>query len=64
MMGNPQDKKSTGRPKRLWNDNIRTDLSEMDYEMWTWFNWFKIQSLIVEFCEYSDELSGSIKYGP
>ena len=29
-MGKPEEKKSLGRPRRRWEDNIKTDLQKVD----------------------------------
>ena len=30
-MGRPEGKRSLGRPRRRWEDNIKMDLEEMDH---------------------------------
>jgi len=43
LVGKPEGKKGPfGRPRRRWEDNIRTDLSEMDEKVWTEFIWLII----------------------
>ena len=31
-MGKPEGKRPLGRPRRRWEDNIKMDLREVDYE--------------------------------
>jgi hypothetical protein len=32
LVGNPEGKRPLGRPKRRWEDNIRLDLREIEWE--------------------------------
>jgi len=38
LLGKPEGKRSLGRPKRTWEDNIRMDLREIGYEGVEWIN--------------------------
>jgi hypothetical protein len=42
----------------MWEDNIRMDLREIGWNVWTGFIWFRVGS-----CEHGNEPSGSIKGG-
>jgi hypothetical protein len=35
LMGNPEGKRTLGRPRRRWEDNIRMDLQEVGCGVWT-----------------------------
>jgi hypothetical protein len=37
LVGKPEEKIPRRRPRRRWEDNIRMDLSETGWEMWTGF---------------------------
>jgi hypothetical protein len=37
FIGKPEEKRPLGRPVRRWKDNIRTDLRDTGWEMWTGF---------------------------
>jgi hypothetical protein len=45
-----------GRPKRRWKDNIRMDLREIGWKLWTGFIWIRIGVN-----EHGNETLGSIK---
>jgi len=36
LIGKPNGKRTLGRPRRRWEDNIRMDLNEMGYEGRKW----------------------------
>jgi hypothetical protein len=38
LVAKPEGKKPLGRPRRRWEDNIRTDFREI----WTEFVWLKV----------------------
>jgi hypothetical protein len=56
--GKPEGKRPIGRPRRTWDDNIRTDLRETGWEGVDW-----MQLAQVGCCEHGNEPSGSIKGG-
>jgi hypothetical protein len=35
-------KRPLGRPRRRWEDNIKMDLQEVGYEVWTGLSWLRI----------------------
>ena len=41
-MGKPEGKKSLGRPRRRWEDNIKMDLQEVGCGLWTGSTWLRI----------------------
>jgi hypothetical protein len=45
LMGKPEGRRSLGRPRRRWLDNIRIDLVEVgwgDVDLWTGLVWLRI----------------------
>ena len=42
MLGNSEGKRTLGRPRRSWEDNIKTDLQELDVGVWTGSIWLRI----------------------
>ena len=59
LVGKPEGKRPLGRPRRRWEDNIKMDLQEVGGVETGW-SWLRIGTGT---CEYSNELSGSIKCG-
>jgi hypothetical protein len=57
----PEGKRLLGRPRRLWEDNIKVDLREIGIE------WGELDSAgsgerpVAGFCEHGNEPPGSIK---
>jgi hypothetical protein len=43
LVGNLKGKKPYGRPKRRWED-IRMDIREVRWELWTGFKWLRTES--------------------
>jgi hypothetical protein len=39
LVGRPEGKRSLGRPRRRWEDNIKTDLRETGID---WVNWIQL----------------------
>jgi hypothetical protein len=39
---NPGEKKPLGRPRRIWNYNIKLDLQKQDELAWTGLIWLRI----------------------
>jgi hypothetical protein len=35
-VGKPEGKRTLGRPRRRWNDNIKMDIQEVGYEYMDW----------------------------
>jgi hypothetical protein len=42
LVGKPESKRSNGRPRRRWEDNIKMDLQEVGYRAWTELSWLRI----------------------
>jgi len=44
LVGKPEGKKSLGRPRRRWVDNIRMDLQEVRYGYMDWIGLARIET--------------------
>jgi hypothetical protein len=42
LVRKPEGKISLGRPRRRWEDNIKTDLEEVGWGEWTGSSWLRI----------------------
>ena len=42
LVGKPEGKGPLGRPRRRWEDNIKTDLQEVGCGVWTESRWLRI----------------------
>jgi hypothetical protein len=42
LEGKPEGKRQLGRPRRRWEDNIKTDLQDVVREAWTGLIWLRI----------------------
>jgi hypothetical protein len=42
LVGKPEGKRPVGRSRRRWVDNIRMDLGEVGWAMWTGLVWLRI----------------------
>jgi hypothetical protein len=42
LLGKPEGKRPLGIPRRRWVDNIRMDLGEVEWVMWTGLVWLRI----------------------
>ena len=42
LVGKPEGKRPMGRPRRRWEDNIKTDLQEVGGGCGTGWSWFRI----------------------
>jgi hypothetical protein len=61
LVGRPEGRRSLGRPRRRWEDNIKMDLREIgfgDVDV-DWIHWAQVAGS----CEHDNEPSGSIKCG-
>jgi hypothetical protein len=56
-VGKPEGKRTLGRTRRRWEDNIKIDLQEVVCGVWTGSISFRIGNA----CECGNETSGSIK---
>jgi hypothetical protein len=41
LVGNPERKKPLVRPRRRWENGIKTDLREIGWGMWSGFTWLR-----------------------
>jgi hypothetical protein len=44
LVGNPEGKRSLGRPRRRWEGNIKADLLEVECGVWTGLGWLRIET--------------------
>ena len=42
MVGKPEGKKPLGRPRHRWNVNIKMDIQEVGFGVWTGLSWLRI----------------------
>jgi hypothetical protein len=42
LMRKPEEMRSLERLRRMWEDNIKTDLREIEWKVWTGFIWLRI----------------------
>jgi hypothetical protein len=56
-VGKPEGKRSLGRPRRRWVDNIKMDLREVGWDGMDWIDLAQDRDR----CECGDEPPGSIK---
>jgi hypothetical protein len=42
LVGKPEGKKSLGRTRCRWKDNIKRDLQEVGWEAWTGLIWLRV----------------------
>ena len=42
LVGKPEGKRPSGRPRRRWEDNIKKDLQEVGGVVWTGWSWLRI----------------------
>jgi hypothetical protein len=57
LVGKPEGKRSLGRPRHRWKDNIKMDLQEVGCEGMDWIE------LAQGTCECGNEPSGCVKCG-
>jgi hypothetical protein len=44
LVGKPEGKRPLGRPRPRWEDGIRMDLEEIDWDVWIGFSWLWIRA--------------------
>jgi hypothetical protein len=44
LVGKPEGRRSLGRPRHKWEDNIKMDLREVGWGAWTGFIWLRIRT--------------------
>jgi len=42
LVGEPEEKRPVGRPRRRWEDNIKMIFRKWDVELWTGSSWLRI----------------------
>ena len=62
IVGKPEGKRSSGRPRRRWEDNNKMDLQEVGWGG-DWMELAQDRDRWRALVEYSNEPSGSIKCG-
>jgi hypothetical protein len=61
LVGRPEGKRSLGRSRRRWEDNIKMDLRETGIDGVNWIRLAQDGGPMAGFCEHGNELSDSIK---
>jgi hypothetical protein len=54
LVGKPEGMRQLGRPRRGWEDNIKTDLQEVGYDFWTGSSWLRIRIVSIKCGEFFD----------
>jgi len=42
LVGKPEEKRPLGRHRHRWEDDIKMDLQEVEYETWTGSSWLRV----------------------
>ena len=42
LVGKPKEKRPLGRPRHRWEDNIKMDLLEVEWGVWSGLIWLRI----------------------
>ncbi|KAJ4449501.1 hypothetical protein ANN_00901 [Periplaneta americana] len=61
LVGKPEGKRSLGRPRRRWEDNIKMDLREVGYDDRDWINLAQGKGPMWSLCDGGDEPPSSLK---
>jgi hypothetical protein len=61
LVGRPEGKRSLGRPRRRWEDNIKMDLWEIEIDGANWIQLARDRGPVARFCEQGDEPSVSVR---
>ena len=59
--GKPEGKRQLGTPWHRWEDNIKTDLQEMDRRVWTGLFWIRTWICTWAVVEKGNDPLGSIR---
>jgi hypothetical protein len=60
LLGEPEGKRPFGRPRLKWDVNIKIDLQEVEWGLWSGLNWLTIGQKASS-CECGNEHLVSIK---
>ena len=63
LVGKPEGKRTLGRPRRRWDDNIKMDLQEVGGVCGDWMELAQDRDRWRELVRYGEEPSVSIKCG-
>ena len=63
LTGKPTGKRTLGRPRRIWEDNIRMELEEIGINAGNWVDSAQDMGLLESPCECGIEPPGSISHG-
>jgi hypothetical protein len=63
LVGKPEGKRPLGRPRHKLELNIKMDLQEAGWGVWTGLIWLRIGTQVAGSCEHGNEPLGSIKCG-
>jgi hypothetical protein len=44
LLGKSEGKRTLGRPRRRWEDNIKTNFRKWDVVVWTELGWLRIET--------------------
>jgi hypothetical protein len=61
LVGKPEENRPIGRPRRRWEDNVRTDLGEVGWDVIDWIHLAQNRIQWGAPCEYGNEPSGFTK---
>jgi hypothetical protein len=61
LVGKPEGKRSLGRPRRRWADNIQMGLEEIGWDGMDWIDLAQGREQWMGSCEHGNEPSGSVK---
>ena len=62
-MGKPEGKRTLGKPRRRWEDNIKMDLQEVGGGHGDWMELAQDRGQLAGTCGYGEGISGSINAG-
>ena len=42
LVGKPEGRRPLGRPRQRWKDNIKMDIQEVGFGVWTGSSWLRV----------------------